>query len=658
MAARQRKFKAEVQQLLDLVIHSLYSNKEIFLRELISNASDAIDRARFLSLSDQAILEDDPEWKIKIGVDRDARTITLSDNGIGMGPDDIDDCIGTIASSGTRKFLEELQEHRDRVPPELIGQFGVGFYSSFMVADKVTVLSRHPGDPAKAVTWESDGGGTYSVAAATRAKRGTEVTLHLKEEATEFLDEWRIRKIVKKFSDFVEHPIVMDVRREEQPKGADGAPLKDAEPVVRTEEETLNSRKALWQRPKAEVTEEEYKAFYKHISHDFQDPFETLHWSVEGATEFRALVFIPQRPPLDMFIGEERNRGMQLYVKRVFITDNCEPLIPLYLRFLRGVVDSSDLPLNVSREMLQEHRAIRLIRSNLVKKVLDTLAEMMGKNRERYTAFWKQFGAVLKEGIHIDLENREKLQELALFASSATGPDTAVSLAEYVARMPAAQKDIYYITAEDYASADGSPQLEVLRKRGYEVLYLTDPVDEWVVQSLNSYKDKRLRSIARGDIEVESEEEKRAAEASRKESAQHFADLLGKVKELLGDKVKEVRLSKRLTESACCLVSDEFGIGIQFEKLLKAMRQEVPPARRILELNPEHPLVEAMRGLLDQPQNADRFREYVEMLYDQALLTARLRVEDPLVFSRRVSSLMAAQATAPVTPAAPPQSGP
>jgi molecular chaperone HtpG len=657
MAAKQRKFKAEVQQLLDLVIHSLYSNKEIFLRELISNASDAIDRARFLSLSDQSILEEDPEWKITIRVDREAKTLTVSDNGVGMGPEDIDACIGTIASSGTRKFLEELQEHREQVPPELIGQFGVGFYSAFMVADKVTVLTRHAGDPASAVAWESDGGGAYSVEPGTRAKRGTDVTLHLKEEAEEFLDDWRIRKIVKKFSDFVEHPIVMDVRHEEQPKGPDGAPLKDAEPVVTVEEQTLNSRKALWQRPKAEVSEEEYKAFYKHISRDFQDPFETLHWSVEGATEFRALVFIPQRPPLDMFIGEERNRGIQLYVRRVFITDNCESLMPPYLRFLRGVVDSSDLPLNVSREMLQEHRTIRLIRSNLVKKVLDTLAEMMAKQRERYATFWKQFGAVLKEGIHIDLENREKLQELALFTSSTTGPDASVGLAEYVGRMPASQKDIFYITAEDYASADGAPQLEALRKRGYEVLYLTDPVDEWVVQSLQTYKDKRLRSVARGDIEVESEEEKQAVESTRKRSTEHFQGLLAKVKEVLGEKVKEVRLSKRLTESACCLVSDEYGIGIQLEKLLKAMRQDVPPARRILELNAEHPVLEAMHGLVERPESSDRFREYVEMLYDQALLTARLPVEDPLIFARRVSSLMAAQAgAAPVqadAPAAP-----
>ena len=648
MSTKQRKFKAEVQQLLDLVIHSLYSNQEIFLRELISNASDAIDRARFVSLSDQAILEDDPEWKIRIHVDREARTLTVSDNGIGMGSEDIDACIGTIASSGTRRFLEELQERQAALPPELIGQFGVGFYSAFMVADRVTVLTRHAGDPAAAVRWESDGGASYTVESASRARRGTDVTLHLKEDAEEYLDEWRIRKIVKKFSDFVEHPVVMDVRHEEVPKDAEGKPLKDEKPVVTVTEETLNSRKALWQRPKAEISEDEYKEFYKHVSRDFQAPFETLHWNVEGATEFRALLFIPPQPALDLFVGEDRHRGIQLYVKRVFITDNCEPLVPTYLRFLRGVVDSSDLPLNVSREMLQEHRTIRQIRNNIIKKLLDTLTEMMAKSRERYVTFWKAFGAVLKEGIHVDAENRGKLEELVLFESSKGTAGSYVSLAEYVARMPATQKEIYYITAEDYASAAGSPQLEAFRQRDLEVLFLTDPVDEWVVQTLSQYKDKRLRSVARGDVEPETEEEKKASQESRQESEQRFQALLDKVKEILGDKVKAVRLSKRLTESACCLVSDEYGIGIQLEKLLKAMRQEVPPARRILELNAAHPVVDTLRQLLEAKQSDDTLREYVELLYDQALLTARLPLEDPLRFAKRVSGLMAAQAATQV----------
>ncbi|NLF15788.1 MAG: molecular chaperone HtpG [Lentisphaerae bacterium] len=653
MSAKQRKFKAEVQQLLDLVIHSLYSNRETFLRELISNASDAIDRARFEALSDQSVLEDDPDWKITLSVDREARTLTVSDNGIGMGADDIDACIGTIASSGTRRFLEELRERQGAVPPELIGQFGVGFYAAFMVADKVTVISRHAGDPATAVRWESEGAGSYTVEPTTRARRGTDVILHLKEEADEFLEPWRLQAIVRKFSDFVEHPVVMDVEREETPTDAEGKPIPDAKPEKKLVTETLNSRKALWQRPRTEVTPEEYQEFYRHISHDFMDPFETLHWSAEGTTEFRALIFIPQRPPLDMFMGDERHRGIQLYVRRIFITDRAEGVVPTYLRFLRGVVDSADLPLNVSREMLQEHRILRTIRSNVVKKVLDTLGDMMAKDRERYVTFWKAFGAVLKEGIHVDPENRAKIEDLALFASSKTGPTDLVSLAEYTARMPEAQKEIYYITAEDYAGADGAPQLEAFRSRGFEVLYLTDTVDEWVVQNLTSYKDKTLRSVAKGDVDLDTPEEKQQAEEGRKADEERFKALLDKAAAILGDKVKAVRLSRRLTESACCLVSDEFGIGLQLEKLLKAMHQEVPPARRILELNPKHPVVEAMRHLVDDSDAADRLRDYVEMLHDQALLTARLPVPDPLVFARRVSDLMAAQAGAAPTTATP-----
>ncbi len=653
MSAKQRKFKAEVQQLLDLVIHSLYSNREIFLRELISNASDAIDRARFEALSDQSVLEDDPEWKITLSVDREAKTLTVSDNGIGMGADDIDACIGTIASSGTRRFLEELRERQGAVPPELIGQFGVGFYAAFMVADKVTVISRRAGDPTAAVKWESEGAGSYTVEPATRARRGTDVILHLKDEADEFLEPWRLQAIVRKFSDFVEHPVVMDVEREETLTDAEGKPIPDAKPEKKVVTETLNSRKALWQRPRTEVTPEEYQEFYRHVSHDFMDPFETLHWSVEGTTEFRALIFIPQRPPLDMFVGDERHRGIQLYVRRIFITDRAEGLVPTYLRFLRGVVDSADLPLNVSREMLQEHRILRTIRSNVIKKVLDTLGDMMAKDRERYVTFWKAFGAVLKEGIHVDPENRGKIEDLALFASSKTGPTDLVSLAEVVARMPEAQKAIYYITAEDYAGADGAPQLEAFRSRGFEVLYLTDTVDEWVVQNLTSYKDKPLRSVAKGDVDLDTPEEKQQAEEGRKADEERFKALLDKAAAILGDRVKAVRLSRRLTESACCLVSDEFGIGLQLEKLLKAMHQEVPPARRILELNPKHPVVEAMRHLVDDSDAADRLRDYVEMLHDQALLTARLPVPDPLVFAKRVSDLMAAQAGAATPPAAP-----
>jgi molecular chaperone HtpG len=644
MPARKRKFKTEVQQLLDLVIHSLYSNKEIFLRELISNASDAIDRARFESLSDPAILEDDPEWKIKITPDKDAKTLTISDNGIGMGLEDIDACIGTIANSGTRKFMEQLQENKANLAPELIGQFGVGFYAAFMVADKVTVITRKAG--SEGVKWQSDGDGSYTVEEATREKRGTDVTLHLKEDFGEYLEEWRIRKIVKKFSDFVEHPICMDIRREETPRDEDGKPIEGAETEVTITEETLNSRKAIWQRPKSEVSDEEYNEFYKHISHDFTDPLEVLHWNVEGRSEFRALVYVPSKAPMDMFMPESRNKGVQLYVKRVFITDNCEELVPNFLRFLRGVVDSSDLPLNVSRELLQEDRNLRVIRKNVVKKVLDSFSDMMEKNREKYEGFWKEFGPILKEGVASDFENREKLQDLLLFESSTTEDGAFASLADYVARMPESQKDIYYITGESRDQVANSPHLEAFRAKDYEVLFLTDPIDEWVVQGLSMYKEKHLKSIAKGDVDLDTEEEKKEKEESRKKAEEEHKNLVEKMKEILGDKVKEVRLSQRLTESACCLVADEFGMGTHMEKIMRAMNQDVPPARRILELNPDHPVVDVLQKMFDKDASSPKVAEYAEMLYDQALLTSALPVQDPLAFARRISDLMAAQGKA------------
>ncbi len=643
MSTKRRKFKTEVQQLLDLVIHSLYSNKEIFLRELISNASDAIDRARFESLSDASILESDPDWKIKIAVDKDTKTLTVTDNGIGMGPEDIDDCIGTIANSGTRNFLAQLQENKEKLPPELIGQFGVGFYSAFMVADKVTVVTRKAGDPASALRWESDGSGTYTVEETTREKRGTDVTLHLKEDADEYLEEWRIRKIVKKFSDFVEHPVCMDVQREETEKDEDGKPVEGAEPKTVLTEETLNSQKAIWQRPKNEITEADYHEFYKHVSHDFTDPLETIHWNAEGHTEFRALIYIPSQAPMDLFMPENRNRGVQLYVRRVFITDNCEELVPTYFRFLRGVVDSSDLPLNVSRELLQEDRNLRLIRKNLTKKVMDTLAGLLEKNRDKYITFWRAFGPVLKEGVSTDFENREKLQDLLLFTSTTTEKDQCTTLAEYAARMPEGQKDIYYLTGESREQVANSPHLEAFRAKGYEVLFLTDPIDEWVVQGLHTYDKKTLKSVAKGDIDLDSEDEKKAKEETRKQAEEAHKGLVGKLKDILGEKVKEVRLSHRLTESACCLVADEYGMGTHMEKIMRAMNQEVPPARRILELNPDHVVVDVLQKLYDRTPDDPKVAEYAELLYDQALLTSALPVEDPLLFARRISELMAAQ---------------
>ena len=417
------EFKTEVKQMLDLVIHSLYSNKEIFLRELISNASDAIDRARFESLKDASILENDPDWKIKLIVDKDARTLTVRDNGIGMNAEEVEKNIGTVANSGTKHFLEALKENKDELPPELIGQFGVGFYSAFMVADEVTLITRRAGDKAAGVKWTSKGDGFYDLSQVEKETRGTDVIVHLKEDETEFLEEWRLRKIVKKYSDFVEHPIVMDIEHEEAVKDADGKQVLDADgkpvpPKVVVKEDVLNSQKAIWLRPKSEVKKEEYDEFYRHISRDYQEPFETIHWSVEGQAEFKALVYIPQKPLWDMLMQDSQPHGMQLYVHRVFITDSCEQLLPRYLRFLRGVVDSSDLPLNVSREMLQEARALTLIRRGIVKKVLDTLADMQKNSPERYQTFFENFGNVLKEGLREDFENPEKLQNLMLFHRS------------------------------------------------------------------------------------------------------------------------------------------------------------------------------------------------------------------------------------------------
>ncbi len=637
--SEQRPFKTEVQKLLDLVIHSLYSNKEIFLRELISNASDAIDRARFISLTDQSILENNGDWKIKLIPNKEAKTLTISDNGIGMSEKELEENIGTIASSGTKRFLEQLQENKDAMSPELIGQFGVGFYSAFMVASEVTIVTRKAG--AQAYRWNSKGDGFFTIEPAERSGRGTDVILKLTEENEEFLDEWKLRKTVERFSNYVEHPICMDIRRENRKYDDDGKPVEGAEPEVTVKEETLNSMKAIWQKSKSEVKPEEYNEFYRHVSHDFIDPLETIHWSVEGQTEFKALVFIPEKPAFDMFMPETRERGVQLYVHRVFITDKCEELVPPYLRFLRGVVDSSDLPLNVSREILQENRTIRLIQKNLVKKVLDTLAEMKEKDFEKYLKFWNAFGAVLKEGLHTDFANRDALNELLLFSSTMTEPGKKTTLAEYLSRMPSTQKEIYYIIAENEQAAANAPQLEAFRAKGYEVLYCTDAVDEWVLSDIPEYKEKKLRNVSKGDVDIDTEDEKKEREQRKKADEEENKGLLATIKEILGDKVKEVRLSNRLTESACCLVGDEYSFGVQMERVMKAMNPDTPPSKRILELNPAHPLIQSMRKINDKDSKNPKLAEYASLLYGEALLTAQMPLDDPLAFAKAVSALMA-----------------
>jgi molecular chaperone HtpG len=642
MAKITKKFETEVQQLLDLVIHSLYSNRDIFLRELVSNASDAIDKIRFEAHSNEALLEGNTDWNIKIVPDKGAGTLTITDNGIGMGISEVEENIGTIARSGTRAFLDSLKGKGETDNPELIGQFGVGFYSAFMVADRVTLITRPAGNKSAACRWESTGDGSYTIEECAKESRGTEITLHLKEEMREYLDEWKIRSIVKKYSDYVQYPVLMDVTREEVPKGADGKPIEGAGTIAKTTEETLNSMKAIWTRPKGEIADDEYEEFYKHISHDFEKPLKTIHYAAEGVSEFRALLYVPAHRPFDLFYPD-RKRGVHLYVKRVFITDNCENLLPDYLRFVKGVVDSSDLPLNVSREILQEDVQIRRIQKNLVGKILATLTEMQ-KETSEYLTFYREFGPVLKEGIHLDTANRDKLQELILFESSKTGAGEFVSLREYVERMPTEQKEIYYITGESRRIVENSPHLEALRQKGFEVLFMTDPVDEWVVQALAEYGGKKLKPVDRGDLEIDSTEEKTAREARKEESEKQYKELLDFVGDKLKDRIKEVRFSTRLTESACCLVADQAGLSAHMERLLKAMNQEVPETKRILELNPGHPIMQALSRMYAEDRESPKLVDYCELLLDQAILAEGSAIKDPLRFTRLVAELMVAAA--------------
>lgn len=639
MSKATKQFQTEVKQLLDLVIHSLYSNRDIFLRELISNASDAIDKARFEAQSNESLLEGNSDWKIKLIPNKDAGTLTIRDNGIGMSMAEVEENIGTIAKSGTKSFVQAMKDAAAAQQPELIGQFGVGFYASFMVADKVTLTTRRAGDAAHGTCWESIGDGSYTIEDCTKAERGTEIVLHLKEEFKEYLDEWKIRSIVKKYSDFIQYPVCMDITRTETPKGVDGEEIEGAGTIEKIEEQTLNSMKAIWARPKSEVTEEEYKEFYKHVSHDFEDPFKTIHFAAEGTSEFKALLYLPAKKPFDLFMAE-RKRGIQLYVKRVFITEKCDALLPDYLRFVRGVVDSSDLPLNVSREILQEDVQIKRIQKSLVNKILSTLADLKEKEYDQYLTFWKEFGPVLKEGLHFDYANKEKLQELMLFQSTRTAEGEYVSLKEYVERMPEAQKEIYYITGEDKASLEQSPLLEAFNAKGFEVLFLTDPVDEWVVQSLHEYQEKKLKAVDRGDVDLDSEDEKKEKEKKQEEAKKEFGSLLELIKGRLESKIKEVRFSNRLTDSACCLVADDFGMNANMERIMKAMNQAVPESKRVLELNPDHPIVKVMGDMYKQNPENSRLLDYSDLLYDQALLTEGTPIKDPLKFTKLVSELM------------------
>ena len=639
MATEKKEFKTEVQQLLDLVIHSLYSNKDIFLRELISNGSDAIDRLRFEALSNKELIKDDPEFRIKLFVDNEAKTLRIEDNGIGMTRDELEENIGTIARSGTRQFMEELKKSKAKATPELIGQFGVGFYSAFMVADNVMLKTR-PATGDESWTWESSGDGTYEISEGGRDKRGTEITLHLNKSSRDYIVEFRLRQIIKKYSDFVEYPVVMDIIRDETPMDDEGKPKEGAEKQTTVTEETLNSMKAIWMRPKSEVKKEEYNEFYKHVSHDYTDPLKTIHYSAEGKIEFKALLYLPAKAPFDMFQQEGTKHGIHLYVKRIFIMDNCEALLPRYLRFAKGVVESNDLPLNVSREILQEDVIIKKIEKSVTTKILSELKSMMKKSEEDYLGLYREFGKVLKEGIEVDPTNKDKIKDLLLFESSRTEPGKYVSLKEYTERMVLDQKEIYYITGTSRSAVENSPHLEVFKKKEIEVLFMTEPVDEFILSGFGEYDKKKLKSIAQGDIDLGTEEEKKIADEQKKEASGKYKKLIKKVQDSLKDYVKEVRLSDRLTDSASCLVTDDGDMNPQMERIFAAMNQPVPETKRILELNPRHPVIEAMNDLFTADKKDPKVADYSELLYDQALLTEGIDIKDPARFAQLISDLM------------------
>ncbi|QBQ55608.1 molecular chaperone HtpG [Nitrosococcus wardiae] len=617
-------FQTEVKQLLSLMIHSLYSNKEIFLRELISNAADAADKLRFEALTDDALYEDDSTLRIRLSYDKDKRTITITDNGIGMGRQEVVDNIGTIAKSGTRAFLEALSGDQAK-DAHLIGQFGVGFYSAFIVADKVVLETRRAGvGPEHGVRWESRGEGDYTIETIEKASRGTQVTLHLREGEEEFLDGWRLRHIVTKYSDHIDLPIEM--------KQESGGDKKEDE---QEEWEQINKATALWALPKSEIKEEEYQAFYKHVAHDFEDPLAWTHNHVEGKLEYTSLLFIPSRAPFDLW-DRDRMHGIKLYVQRVFIMDDAEQLMPRYLRFVRGVVDSNDLPLNISREILQNNRVIDSIRAGSVKKVLGLLEDMAKRDSQKYQSFWKEFGQVMKEGPGEDPNNREQIARLLRFASTYHDSDEqTVSLADYLSRVKEGQEKIYYITADTFLAAKSSPHLEVFRKKGVEVLLLSDRVDEWLVASLPEFEGKPLQSVTKGELDLGNLEDKQEKQ-QQKEVEEDFKGLVEKVQKSLGDKVKEVRVTHRLTDSPACLVVEQHDISGYLERLLKEAGQQTPHVQPILELNPTHPIIVRLKG----EETEEGFDDWANLLFEQALLAEGGRLEEPALFVKRLNNLL------------------
>ena len=623
-------FQAEVKQLLQLMIHSLYSNKEIFLRELVSNASDACDKLRFEAIADPARLENDSELKIGVFFDKDARTITIRDNGIGMSRQEVIENIGTIAKSGTKAFFETLTGDAKK-DANLIGQFGVGFYSSFIIADSVTLITRRAGLSAEhGVKWESGGEGDFNIENVDKAERGTEIILHLRDGEDEFLNDWRLRSIIRKYSDHITLPILMqksasvDAEGKEQPSN---------------ETEAVNQASALWARPKNDISEEQYKEFYKHVAHDFADPLAWSHAKVEGRQEYTELLYIPTRKPFDLW-DRERQHGIKLYVRRVFIMEDVERLLPQYLRFVRGVIDSNDLPLNVSREILQHSKDVDTIRAGCTKKVLGLLDDLASNDADKFKTFWQEFGTVFKEGIGEDHANKERVAKLCRFASTHTGSaDQTVSLDDYIARMKEGQDKIYYVTADSFAAASNSPHLEVYRKKGVEVLLLADRVDEWVVSNLHQYAEKALQSVAKGSLDLgllEDENEK----SQLQNDADAFKPLTDKIAETLSEQVKEVRVTHRLTDSAACLVADEHAMSGNLERLLKQAGQDVHSSKPILEINPQHMFVRKLQADI----GSDRFSDWSHILFDQALLAEGGQLEDPAGFVKRLNSLILALA--------------
>jgi molecular chaperone HtpG len=618
-------FQAEVKQLLHLMIHSLYSNKEIFLRELVSNASDACDKLRFEALDQPDLMSGDTDLHVRVGFDKAARTITISDNGVGMSRDEAVSNLGTIARSGTKEFFSRLTGDKQK-DAQLIGQFGVGFYSSFIIADKVSVTTRRAGLPAdQAVQWVSDGQGEFSIAATTKESRGTEVVLHLRADEDEFLSGWKLREVLRRYSDHISLPVEM--LKEEWDE-------KTSEMKTTGEWEAINQASALWTRNKSDITDEQYKEFYKHVSHDFEDPLAWTHNRVEGRSEYTQLLFVPKRAPFDMF-ERDAKRGVKLYVKRVFIMDDVEQLLPSYLRFVRGVIDSADLPLNVSREILQESRDVRTIREGSTKRILSLLEDMAENKPEDYATFWKEFGVVLKEGTGEDQTNLERIAKLLRFASTHTASDAQiVSLADYISRMKEGQDKIYYVTAESYNAANTSPHLEIFRKKGIEVLLLSDRVDEWMLSHLREFDGKQMNSVAKGGLDL-AELADEAEKKQQTEVAEAFKPLVARLQESLKARVKEVRVSNRLVDSPACVVVDQNEMSPHLQRLLKSAGQDAPNVLPVLEINPDHALVKRIQDAQD-----DQFNDWSEVLLDQALLADGAQLADPVGFVKRMNGLL------------------